>query len=45
MGVGSGRRWRHVHWAVAAEIVGAWVVTLPASAALGAAFLLLWRLG
>ncbi|MGA7988637.1 MAG: inorganic phosphate transporter [Candidatus Dormiibacterota bacterium] len=42
-GVGSGRRWRHVRWAVMGEILLAWVVTLPASAILGAIALLAWR--
>jgi PiT family inorganic phosphate transporter len=36
VGVGSGRRWRHVRWAVVGEIGLAWLVTLPVSAALGA---------
>jgi PiT family inorganic phosphate transporter len=42
-GVGSGRRWRHVRWAVVREILLAWVVTLPATAALGAIALIVWR--
>jgi PiT family inorganic phosphate transporter len=42
-GVGSGRRWRHVRWAVVREILLAWVVTLPATAALGAIALLVWK--
>ncbi|MEQ6901508.1 inorganic phosphate transporter [Nocardioides sp. YIM 152588] len=36
-GVGTGRRWRHVRWPVVREIALAWVVTLPASAGIGAA--------
>jgi PiT family inorganic phosphate transporter len=44
VGVGSGERWRHVRWAVVGEIGLAWLVTLPVSAALAAAFLSLWRL-
>jgi PiT family inorganic phosphate transporter len=42
-GVGSGRRWRHVRWAVVREMLLAWVVTLPATAAMGAIALLVWR--
>ena len=35
VGVGVGRRrWRHVHWAVVGHMSLAWVVTLPATAAL-----------
>jgi inorganic phosphate transporter, PiT family len=37
VGVGAQRRWRHVRWRVVSEIGLAWVVTLPACAALGAA--------
>jgi PiT family inorganic phosphate transporter len=44
VGVGSGERWRHVRWAVVGEIGLAWMVTLPVSAALAAAFLSVWRL-
>ena len=36
VGVGTARRWRHVRWPVVREILLAWVVTLPASAVLGA---------
>ena len=37
VGVGGGRRrWRHVRWAVVRAIAFAWLLTLPASAALGA---------
>lgn len=36
MGLGAGRRWRRVRWTVAAQIVLAWFVTLPASAAIAA---------
>ncbi len=44
VGVGAGRRrWHHVHWAVVREICLAWVLTLPASAVLGAVTLLVWR--
>ncbi len=37
VGVGAGQRWHHVRWGVAGEIGLAWLVTLPASAALAAA--------
>jgi len=43
VGVGSGERWRHVRWAVAAEIGLAWLVTLPVSGGLAALFFVLWR--
>jgi Phosphate/sulphate permeases len=43
-GVGAGQRWRHVRWAIVREMAIAWVITLPASAALAAAALPLWRL-
>ena len=36
VGVGATRRWSAVRWGVAAQIVWAWVLTIPASAALGA---------
>jgi inorganic phosphate transporter, PiT family len=36
VGVGVGRRWRHVRWPVVREIGLAWVVTLPACAGVGA---------
>lgn len=41
-GVGRGRR-RHVRWNVVRRIALAWAITLPASAALAAATLPLWR--
>ncbi len=44
VGVGVGRRWRRVRWAVAAEIGSAWLVTLPACALVAAATAWLWRL-
>ena len=43
VGVGSGERWRHVRWAVVAEIGVAWLVTLPVSAALAALLFPFWR--
>ena len=44
VGVGAARRVSAVRWGVAKSIVWAWVVTLPASAALGALFFGLARL-
>lgn len=38
LGVGSARRVRAVRWGLARNIVWAWIVTIPASAMLGAAF-------
>jgi len=43
VGVGAGQRWRHVRWAVVREMALGWLVTLPASAALGAAAVPMWR--
>jgi len=43
VGVGSGRRWRHVRWLVVGEIGLAWLVTLPVTAILGAVFYEVWR--
>jgi PiT family inorganic phosphate transporter len=43
IGVGVGRRrWRHVRWTVIRAMGFAWLATLPASAALGAAFAIVW---
>jgi inorganic phosphate transporter, PiT family len=45
VGVGMGRRrWHHVHWAVVREMGVAWLITVPATTALAAAALGLWRL-
>jgi inorganic phosphate transporter, PiT family len=44
VGVGAQRRWRHVRWAVVREILLAWVVTLPACAAMGALVALVERM-
>jgi PiT family inorganic phosphate transporter len=38
VGVGAARRASAVRWSVAQEIVVAWVITMPAAAAVGAAF-------
>jgi PiT family inorganic phosphate transporter len=43
MGVGAARRASAVRWGVAGNIIIAWVVTLPASAAIAAAFYWLTR--
>ena len=44
VGVGGGRRrWHHVRWAVVRSIAFAWVLTLPAAAAIGAIMLVIWR--
>lgn len=44
VGVGGGRRrWRHVHWAVVRHMALAWLITMPATAALGAFVVLMWR--
>lgn len=44
VGVGAGRgRFRHVRWTIVRSMAFAWVVTLPASAALGAVSLLVWN--
>jgi PiT family inorganic phosphate transporter len=43
VGVGVGRRrWHHVHWAVVSHMGLAWLVTLPATAALAALVHTLW---
>ena len=44
VGVGASRRLSAVRWNVASSIIVAWVVTLPAAAAIGAAFYGLTRL-
>ena len=44
VGVGGGRRrWHHVNWTVLRQIGIAWVVTLPAAAAIAAVALGVWR--
>jgi PiT family inorganic phosphate transporter len=43
VGVGGGRRrWHHIRWTVVRSIVSAWLLTLPASAALGAIIAVIW---
>jgi PiT family inorganic phosphate transporter len=44
VGVGGGRRrWRHVHWAIVRHIGLAWLITIPATAALAGLALAIWR--
>ena len=44
VGIGGGRwRWHHVHWGIVRRIGLAWLITLPATAALAAAMLGVWR--
>ncbi|MEY4094852.1 MAG: Low-affinity inorganic phosphate transporter 1 [Acidobacteriota bacterium] len=44
IGVGSTRRLSAVRWGVAGQIVWAWILTIPASAAIAAAFFYLFHL-
>jgi inorganic phosphate transporter, PiT family len=44
IGTGAARRAKSVRWGVAANVVQAWFITIPASAAVGASFYLLTRL-
>jgi PiT family inorganic phosphate transporter len=44
VGIGGGRRrWRHVHWAVVRHMGLAWLITLPATAAIAAVTVVVWR--
>lgn len=44
VGVGGGRwRWRHVHWAVVRDMAVAWLITMPATAAIGVVAIALWE--
>ena len=44
VGVGGGRgRWRHVRWAIVRHMAVAWLITIPATAALAAVALVGWR--
>jgi len=46
VGVGGGRRrWHHVKWATVRQMVLAWLVTMPATAALAAVLALVWGPG
>ena len=38
VGVGSARRVHAVRWGIAGRIVWAWIITIPAAAAMGALF-------
>jgi PiT family inorganic phosphate transporter len=43
VGVGGGRRrWHHVRWEVVREMGFAWLLTIPATAALGAVIVVIW---
>jgi PiT family inorganic phosphate transporter len=42
--VGSTRRWSAVRWGVAGQIVWAWIITIPAAAAIGASTFMILRL-
>ena len=44
VGVGAAKRASAVRWSVASRVVVAWFITIPASAAVGAAFYLITRL-
>jgi PiT family inorganic phosphate transporter len=45
VGIGGGRRrWGRIRWAVVSEVGIAWLTTIPATAAFGAAALGFWRL-
>jgi PiT family inorganic phosphate transporter len=44
VGIGGGRRrWHHVNWAIVRHMGLAWLITMPATAALAAVALLVWR--
>jgi PiT family inorganic phosphate transporter len=43
MGVGGAEHPERVRWGVAAEMVRAWLLTIPATAAVSALLLLAWR--
>ena len=43
VGAGAGESWRRVRWSVVNEMLLAWILTLPATAALGAAFFFVWK--
>jgi PiT family inorganic phosphate transporter len=44
VGVGADQRRRHVRWRIVADVASAWLVTLPATAALAAVAYPLWSL-
>lgn len=43
VGVGAGQSWRRVRWGVVNEMLVAWILTLPATAALAAGILIGWK--
>ncbi len=44
VGIGAGRRrWQHIHWAVVKAIAVTWITTIPATAALAAVVVTVWR--
>ena len=44
VGVGGGRRrWRHVNWEIVRQMGIAWVITMPAAAAIAAVAVVVWR--
>jgi inorganic phosphate transporter, PiT family len=44
VGIGAGRkRWHHIHWAVVKEMGIVWLTTIPATAALAAVTVTVWR--
>jgi inorganic phosphate transporter, PiT family len=44
VGVGGGRRrWHHVHWEVVRHLGLAWLITMPATAAIAAVAVVVWR--
>jgi len=44
VGMGAGRhRWRHVRWLIVRDMLLAWVMTIPAAAALAIAILFVWK--
>jgi PiT family inorganic phosphate transporter len=44
VGIGAGRRrWRHVHWAIVRAMGLAWIVTMPAAAALAIVAFAIWN--
>jgi PiT family inorganic phosphate transporter len=44
IGAGTAKRASAVRWGVAGNVVAAWVITIPASATVGALFYMLTRL-
>ena len=43
VGVGAGQSWTRVRWSIVKEMMMAWVLTLPAAAAMGAALFVVWK--